>query len=340
MIIPGSILSATAVIGSTLLLAACGGGDSSTVGTSGSGSPSGGSTTAASTGITAANMNAVAAEVAQAAVGLDKPSNGANNATDRNGGPGIALNAVDQVQTAQTVQASTPLPTITINCNQGGSATLKLQTASRSRLSSGDQLSLNASNCIQDNDQVNGGISINITSVTGTPSSTQPWNASLGVTFTGFSHNDGQDVDNLAGDVALTFNQTAPGVATFSVTGNSLTVADNKGGTTVSRTLNAYSVTGSVNANVFTYRTNFTLNGSIPNVGQGPFTITTTQDFVQQRGSAPTQGTLQVTASDKSTLTLTPVDANNVRIGLDQNGDGTIDLTTTTTWAQLRSLLL
>jgi hypothetical protein len=341
MIVHTSCLPATAVLGSALLLAACGGSDSAT--TSAPATPAS-TTTMSASSINSSNMKDIAANALHASGGLNLQSNAATGSGTSSGtnltGPGVAVASANQLQTAQTAQAVSQLPTITLNCNQGGTATLQLNTASRSRISSGDNLSLNANNCVQNTDRVNGGVNINVTNLTGTPSSTSVWNAALGITFTNFTFDDGRGFDGLNGDLALSFNQTAPRIATFGLTSNSLTLVDTRPGSTVQRTLTAFSTTGSVNSNVFTYRTNFTLAGdNIPALGSGTFTVNTTKDFVQQRGSAPSEGALVVKASDNTSLTLTTVDSSTVNIAADTTGDGVVDSTFATTWTELKSLL-
>jgi hypothetical protein len=336
-----SFLPATAVLGSTLILAACGGSDSTM--SSAPATPAFTTTTSASS-INSANMKDIAANALHASGGLNKESNaaaspGTSSSTNLTG-PGVAVASVNQLQTAQTAQAASQFPTVTVNCNQGGTATIQLNTASRSRISTGDNLSISGNNCVQGTDRLDGTVSINVAGLTGTPSSTSVWNAALGITFTNFTFDDGRGFDGLNGDLALTFNQTAPRVATFGLTSNSLTLVDNREGSTVERKLTAFSTTGFVNSNVFTYRTNFTLAGqNIPALGSGTFTVNTTKDFVQQRGSAPSEGVLIVKASDNTSLTLTTIDSTTVNIAADTTGDGVVDSTFATSWTELESFL-
>jgi hypothetical protein len=341
MIVRTSFLPATALLGSALVLTACGGSDS-TMGQAAA-TPASTSTMSASS-INSTNMKGIAANALHASGGLNQQSNtatgsGTSPATNL-AGPGMAVASANQLQTAQTAQAVSQLPTVTLNCNQGGTATLQLNTASRSRIASGDSVSLSANNCVQDADRVNGAVAVNVANLTGTPSSTSVWSAALGITFTNFTFDDGRGFDGLNGDISLSFNQTAPRIANFGLTSNSLKLVDTRPGSTVERTLTAFSTTGSVNSNVFTYRTSFTLAGeNIPALGSGTFNVNTTKDFVQQRGSAPSEGVLVVKASDNTSLTLTTVDSSTVNIAADTTGDGVVDSTFATTWTELASLL-
>lgn len=342
MTVPTSFLSATAVLGSTLVLAACGGSDS---GSLISANNPGSTTSTSGSSITAGNMKEIAAHALFASGGLSEQSNPATSSGTSSGtnatGPGLIMAAVNQVYTAQSARAVIPLPTITLNCNQGGTLLIELDTASTSRLSSGDSLVATASSCVHEGDRLNGSVHISVPSLNGTPSSTSAWSGTFGVTFTNFTFDDGSDVDGLNGDISLSFNQTAPGTASFGISGNSLNLTDTRGGATVERTLSAFSSAGSVASDVFTYRTSFTLSGnaSALAIGNGPYTVNTTTDFVQQRRSAPSAGVLVVRASDNSSLTLTTVDTTNVNIGADLTGDGVVDQTLPTTWRELETFL-
>ena len=68
----------------------------------------------------------------------------------------------------------------------------------------------------------------------------------------------------------------------------------------------------------------------------GVFVGETTTDFKQATTALyPSQGVMTVTAADNSSATLTVIDSGNVSVGLDKNGDGSVDETLTTTWAAL-----
>jgi len=230
--------------------------------------------------------------------------------------------------------------TLTFNCERGGSATIVLTMAQAGRVSRGDNASVSANNCIDGNDTANGAISLAFDNVTGTPSSTSAWNAAMTVTFTNFSLDEGDEANTANGALTLVYDQAAARNATFSLTGNEVQLLSVEEQAVTDRRLTGFATSGSRNAETLTYRTAFTLSGEdLPRLGDGPYTVATTTDFVQQDGSNPTQGVLTVTASDSSSLTLAAIDAENVRVGLDANGDGTADLSTTTTWDALEDQL-
>jgi hypothetical protein len=144
----------------------------------------------------------------------------------------------------------------------------------------------------------------------------------------------------LNGDLSLAFSRTGDNSASFTGSGNSLQLHSVKDNGVTDRILTAYSVSAAVDAaNVRTYRTNFTLAGNFPTLGNNTFTVRTLTDFVQQGNNNPSAGVLSVTASDNSSLTLTALDSTNVQISVDNNGDGVVDQTTTTTWSDLRNMV-
>lgn len=317
-------LSASAAIASTLMLAGCGGGTDS-IDTAGASTL--GSTMQSASIIHSGNANDVAAQISDAAgAGL------LNAAMTR------LYSAMDKSD-ALSLLAARAL-SYNLECNGGGTATITLNVRRPDRLSSGDSVSINASDCVQDNDRANGTITVNFDNITGKPSSNSVWNGAMTLNFSDFSFENSVAANTVNGNLALTINQTAPRVATFDLNSNSLQLRRDQGGTVTERTLSDFSTTGSLNSNVLTYRTNFTLAGNnFPRIQDGSYTVRTTTDFVQQKGSSPTQGALTVTASDNSSLNLTALANSNVNVVVDQNGDGTPEQNLTTTWDELKKMI-
>ena len=68
----------------------------------------------------------------------------------------------------------------------------------------------------------------------------------------------------------------------------------------------------------------------------GRVTISTPHALMQQNGDAfPSQGAVLITGASGSTLLVTALNATQVQLQVDANGDGTVDGTTTTTWTAL-----
>lgn len=314
-----SCRSATVAFGSALVLAACGG----------SGNPE----------MTVAGVSTVnaAGSTASTAAGL--------NTNPQAAAPGAALvktslKQLNRVLGIAFLQRTIGLSnTLTVSCAQGGTATLILNAASGSQLSAGDSVQLTADNCVDGTDMANGAITIDFVDVTGRPSSTSAWNATLALGFNNFSYDDGDEANTANGTLNLTYDQTAARTATFNITSDTLQLQEVEDGVTTNNTLSAFNASGSVNGDIFTYRTGFTLDGDVPNLGNGPYTVATSTDFVQQEGSNPSQGVLQVTASDGAAFVLTALDPVNVNLTVDRNGDGVVDQNTTTTWDELENVV-
>jgi len=230
--------------------------------------------------------------------------------------------------------------TLTINCEQGGTATITLTAADTGQVSRGDNALITANNCADGNDTANGAINLTFDNITGTPSSTSAWGAGMTVRFTNFSYDEGDEANTANGALTLVYNQTARRTATFSLTGPTVQLLSVEDGDVTDRRLTGFNTSGSLNGDVLTYRTSFVLAGEdLPRLGDGPYTVATTTDFIQQEGSNPNAGVLTVTASDRSSLTLTTLSEENVSLALDDNGDGVADLSTTTTWDTLEDQL-
>lgn len=329
-------------IASSMLLAACGGGGNS--GSTASTLPN----TQTAPGITISNSKDVGAQAYSGADALNSQvSTGSSLVTGVStdiGNSGLIDTTLRQLHLALdkpvanlAVGVST---STTENCSGGGTVSITKNIANAPNLSAGDTVFITSNNCVEDGAKLNGTLKIVVTSFSGTFSNNSAWNASFGINFTDFSIEAGGIADAAHGDLALTYNQTTLGVVSFSANGKSLQVRSVKGKSTTDRTLTNYTYSGSANgSNVYTYRANFTLSGNLGKLGNASYTVKTITDFKEQIGSFPSTGALVVTAADKSSVTLTVLNSTTVQLAVDKNGDGQIDETTTSTWAELNSLL-
>lgn len=328
-------------IGSALLLAACGGGGSS-----------GASTQAAST-ITSANASDVAAQAYAAADGL-------NSQAVAGGTAGADLVTAVSVQTPTTglidaglqqmyrALASKPaemvvgvMGTGTITCSGGGMMTGSYNMMNTNLVSNGDTLTVTSTNCREGMQQFNGGMTISFSNISGTPSSTGAWSATMRMTFNNFSIIENNITDTANGDISLNFGQNMFGTRAFTVSGSSLQMSTTRAGVTVTRMLMNYNYDASVTAaNLYTYRCDYTLTGDLPRIGNNvSYTVRTMTPFQQQGSLYPSQGVMTVRASDGTSLTMTVRDATSVQIAIDRNGDGTVDETIVKTWVELSALI-
>jgi len=322
-------------LGAAFILAACSGGESMVP-----------AATVAATGstpaISAANAQAVAAQAMFASDGLSSKASSdstivAGQALDAasTGVVDAALQQVDKVARGFFNKTLALVDTLSLKCPQGGTANIKVNAKNTQQFAAGDSIVVQASNCDDADKIANGTITINFNEVTGTPSANSAWSAKISLDFNNVSFKQPDMSRSANGKLTLDYNQTAFRVATFSLSSDSLQLSRTAAGTSTAPTLTKMNTSGSVNGATFMYRTSFTVAGNFPQLGQQTLTVTTPTDFVQQAGLDPSQGVLKVTASDGSNLTLTAVSPARVNIGVDLNGDGTVDLTMPTTWDQL-----
>jgi hypothetical protein len=224
------------------------------------------------------------------------------------------------------------------DCAGGGTISTSVIAAASDRISNGDTLSIIAANCVEDGDVMNGRIDYGFSNLSGTIGSSSAWGAKLTLNFRDFSIKSGGDSISANGDMTLNFNQTSYGVASASVSGSSLQLGETKSDRTViDYTLTGYSFNFSVNASTVTFGGNFAIRGSSPRLGNVSFTVRSNAQFRAIGAGNPSVGSLTVIAADNSSATVTVLDSTNVKIDLDKNGDGVIEETITTTWADLRS---
>lgn len=339
-----SRFSTIALIGSVFALPGCGGGG-------GGGDDTAGEVPASST-ITLANSTNVAAQSLAASSSLSGQVDGVAGTAGLVTGVSVSLDgdktplidaSIAQLYRALQAKPSSVVVGVsgseTVSCSGGGTATVSFNVADPDVVSNGDSVSISASNCVEDGMRMNGGLSLTFSNITGTPSASSSWSATLAITFRNFSVVDGSVTDSANGDLRLGYSQGASGYS-YSATGNSLAVSTTRGGSTVTRTISNYSDSGTVNASGISHGADFTISGNLPNLGSNVrYTVDTVVNFQQQEGSNPHAGQLTVKATDNTGMRLTVIDTSNVRIELDKNADGTYEETVNKTWADIYALM-
>ena len=324
-------------IGSAFLLTACGGG-----------SPAASSTTTTTASmITSSNAPDVAAHAFSASDGLAGQSNSSSTlltgvSTDTVSS-GLLDSSLLQIYRALDVRSAANLvtgvtSTASASCTNGGTIAVTASIAVAGKISNGDSLSITATNCVEGTTKLNGGLGVTFSNMAGTFGSSSIWSGTLALTFTNLSVDTGTESSTANGDLTLIYSQTGFQNSTAVVSGNSLQLTLTKSGVTVvNRTLSAFKHTSSINSTLYTYNNNYTLAGNFPKLGNVSYAVKTITDFKKQAGSYPYQGSMIITAGDKTTATLTAIDSINVKIELDKNGDGVIDETINTTWVALKN---
>lgn len=341
-----SAKSVFAVLISACLLAACGGGGGGGGGTSASNSNPGSSSPAVGV-ITSANApDAVAyaysgvqdlgtqsntgASLATG-VSVDTPTAGLITASLAQLYKGLGVQPVNNLVTGVTASS-------TGACASGGTISVSVSEAIPGTVSNGDSMSITANNCSENGEIINGQLTYGFSNLSGTIGSGTAWGATLTLNYSNLTLQSGGVTISANGDMSLSYSQSGSQNATASVSGSSLQMnLSESNGTVISRTLTSYSFNGSINGTSNTSSANFTLTGSSPKLGSVTYSVKTNTPFEAIGAANPSVGSMTVTAADKSSATLTAIDSTNVKIDIDSNGDGVIDQTINTTWADLTS---
>ena len=328
-------------LGCSLLLAACGGG-----GGGGSSTPA----PAATTLISSANSQEVSANGYSAAEGLNSQAGngsdfvtGVSVKTASQGWIGVSLSQLYRaIQNRPTADLAVGVTTSrSLPCPYGGTGNVTATTASSLNVMAGDRFTISASNCkVDPSTTLNGSMTIVFEAVSGTPGINSAWNATLVTTLADFTVTEGTQTSSASGDMTIKLAQSSMQDATIAASGNSLRMGTVQSGTRTEVTMTNYNYKGAVKDSVLTYSVNFSMSGNLPKLGAVDYTVKTSTDFKQAvTAKYPYQGVMTVTAADKSASTLTVIDGGNVSVGLDKNGDGSIDESTTTTWTALMAHL-
>ena len=313
------------------VLSACGGDDDSTP-------PSNG---AQSVAITANNQSAVARATVNGGFSLalvqDETSNGATRSSNSTVVAERLLQHVLRatVNPRKSIAGTSAHPdsgnTETDPCGVSGTLTSNWNDVdNNSQLSAGDILTANFQQCQETPTlSVNGTVTITLT---GSPTESQFTGnavfASVVAVYGGVTY-------TLNGAVAVSETDTDTlSSSSFTVGGTGLTVGIASTGYTDSIAFDS----GMVAASGFLAgSSSLTLTGSFTSQSLGGrVTISTPQALMQQNGDAfPSQGSVLITGAGGSTLLVTALNATQVQLQVDANGDGTVDGTTTTTWIAL-----
>jgi hypothetical protein len=255
--------------------------------------------------------------------------------------PALAGAVIDLFTLAQQSRVAGTLTGVSVNqtqsCPGGGSISVSGNVANPNTVSSGDNVTIAATNCSISGLTIGGGFNIALNSLTGTVSSTTPWSTRMAITFNGFNVISGTDTALANGDMTLAFSQTDSTHRSFGLSGTALQLALSRSGTQLSsRTLQGYTASATLAGSTITQSVNYTLAGSSTALGQFNVSVKTLTPFVRTAGAFPASGSLIVSGA-ASSVTLTAVDATAVRLDYSAKGDGVITSSSTLTWAQLKA---
>ncbi|MBK4736915.1 hypothetical protein [Noviherbaspirillum pedocola] len=331
-------------LASTLAFYGCGGGGSDSNASSGSGSTPVTPTPSALTGITEAkhvNVSANAYVGAQSL--LDAPEQSSDLLAGVTVG-GDVFNAPRATISLLTLGLGGAAPLVSgvtqnVTCPGGGSAQLDATMSSSSQVKPGDTIAVSANDCVSGGARINGRMSIVVQQTSGTLSD-GVLSMKLAVQYQGFTVALNSGSRNIDGDMLLTYQRDAAGALSYVISGNALSIAEtDKSAQVVQRTLQGYS--GTINSSGLntTSTVQGRLSGQTAAAGQFSVDLKTLQPFVNDgSGNAPKSGVMLVSGAG-STVTMTAVDALNVRLDYSANGDGVTTKSTTVTWDALKKAI-
>jgi hypothetical protein len=217
-------------------------------------------------------------------------------------------------------------------CPGGGSVTITVNDADDDRqLSSGDGASFRFDGCREDGLVIDGTFALGDVVISGPAAS--PTGIAGTFTYSNMRVTEGGFWTSLNGSarLATTVVNASPLVLSVRIDIPSLAYGASDGS---SYTLSDFRATTSADAATNGYT--LSVSGTTTDATLGTLTLSTTTPFAGTIGLAPASGRMEVRATDGSNLRLTAIDATDVRIELDANGDGRHESSTSRTWASLQ----
>ena len=282
--------------------------------------------------ITASNAPLVAALVYQSAVRSTQGGafaveigSGLGGGAAKPSGPGIALKGIP----ALVVQV--PFGPLIVDCTSGSIA-LSGDIADPTGLSAGDTIRLVHQACEEGGATVTGVVDAVVDEFT--PVAGLPDNYLLGLLMelSDLQVTVGSSSETSNGDVAVLIDTTnAPASLSEEAAGNSMRFdGDNR-----SDTLRNYATNATYNFDGEVYLFSVITQGTVSSTAiEQPVTYTTPVALEGVEGDFPSSGEL-LTSGDASSVRIVAVDNINVRLDVDSNGDGEVDVSIETTWTDL-----
>lgn len=308
----------------TLALASCGGGSSF----------NGGSTeTSTSLGLTSANVLTAASVSYRAAFASGDLANVGGNIGASAAAPGSAA-PTDSMQLAGFLVSALqqiPFGPDTFPCVVSGSVTISGDIANPLTLTAGDTFSIDATACDDGiGEIVDGLISMTVTDFSGDFLS-GTYLLGMRALLDSLQVTTATDVISSTGDASIALDTSATPFVSASVSGASMMTSRNAS----TETLMSYATEQSVDAGITPPPYTLTSRGSVDSSQLADLVSYSTPVQFQGDGiDYPHTGELLMTGGNSSARLIT-LDNVNVRIELDSDGDGAVDVTVDTTWDAL-----
>jgi hypothetical protein len=327
-------------ISAALVLSACGGGDSSSDSTS-TNTPQ----QSTFSSITAENSTQAASNAYAAHVSINDSSSAVSAVLTGVSidGPGVSMvaPALGMINRAYNKGSMKLLAGVSMSeaCSGGGTISVNGSMRSEDVASNGDALAFTTNNCVEGGIILNGAFTITLSNISGAAFTSNIWNATIDTRFNEFSVTMGGETVAATGDMKITVTQASSISNSIAISGSTFRTSQIIAGVKVAeRTLFDYSVAGTTQGTTFSGSASYTMTGNSKGLGQFAYSVKTLQPFVSVNGAIPRSGALIVNGSSSS-VTMTVLDTNNVRLEYRANTDGGVTKTDTVSWASFNSSL-
>jgi hypothetical protein len=221
-----------------------------------------------------------------------------------------------------------PFGPLVSDCFGGGTETTAGNMAVLGALTAGDTINVDYLDCVSEfGETLNGRMEMTIVIFSG-DLIFGPFLLDASVLLIDFEVATAEDTILSNGDARVSLDTTGMPVVLMSISGSSLTAASLQS----TETITNYSTSQTVDV---TPPESYTLNssGTVDSSQlSGSISYSTPVTFQGQGAGYPFAGEMLITGSGNATIRLIALDAINVRIETDSNGDGVVDATEDTTW--------
>ena len=204
-------------------------------------------------------------------------------------------------------------------------------------LSPGDRINVDFTNCDEGLGEVlNGRLEMTVVSFSGDLLVSEAYLMVMDVSLIDFEVSTAADTALSNGDARVTVDTTGTPVVSMSISGSMLTTVSAAG----TETLTGYDTGQTIDTSVSPEPYTLASSGNVSSTRlSGAIRYETPVAFQGAGAAYPFAGELLVTGANDATIRLVALDAATVRIDTDSNGDGTVDSSETTTWADVASSL-
>ncbi|WOH39073.1 hypothetical protein RI844_07575 [Thalassotalea fonticola] len=317
----------------TLCVSACGGGG-------GGGDTPKVNNQASTTSIDSGNAMQILAEVSAAVLGTDNLTNSvdfsnSNVTVEMNMSNPTAMHGASvtsQKALAGIIINYTPIGPETVDCYVSGTQKIWGDLNDVNTLTAGDVLNIESNMCDDGYGEViDGLLEMTIVNIDGDINSLE-FLLEVEVKFADLMTTTDSESISFDGDISMVIDTLAPPLEKLEVSGNSFSINFDDKAVTMSNFLDTFIV----DTSTFPIAWEQSAKGSLTSSEFiGTVNYETTLTLMGTGGSYPHSGELLVTGADGASLKLIVIDAENIQIDADYDGDKVIDETTYITWSEL-----